>query len=45
MIAECNVVCGSWGQGLVAGDRLFAMLPWILVLFIAAILILGAVRK
>lgn len=47
MIAECNVVCGSWGQGLAALDRLFEILPWVgfAVLFVAAIWIISAVRR
>jgi len=28
MTAACSITCGSWGQGLAAWDRLFAMLPY-----------------
>lgn len=47
MIAECNVVCGSWGQGMLAGERLMDMLPWVgfALLFVGAIWIISAVQK
>lgn len=46
MTAECHITCGSWGQGLVAGERLLDMLPYAIgaIMLIAAVWIISEVR-